>query len=82
MIVQASIPDFLIRQVEEVARREGTTVDSIIAISPSHPNSPHGKSATPSNNAPPAETPPTWKKFYPTSRTLLPHPAMNGNKRL
>ncbi len=32
MIVQASIPDFLIRQAEEVARREGTTVDSIIAI--------------------------------------------------
>jgi len=32
MIVQASIPDFLIRQAEDVARREGTTVDSIIAI--------------------------------------------------
>lgn len=32
MIVQASIPDFLVRQAEEVARREGTTVDSIIAI--------------------------------------------------
>jgi hypothetical protein len=32
MIVQASIPDFLIRQAEEVARREGTTVDSIISI--------------------------------------------------
>lgn len=32
MIVQATIPDFLIRQAEEVARREGTTVDSIIAI--------------------------------------------------
>jgi hypothetical protein len=32
MIVQASIPDFLIHQAEEVARREGTTVDSIIAI--------------------------------------------------
>jgi hypothetical protein len=31
------IPDFLIRQAEEVARREGTTVDSIIAIAlPSH----------------------------------------------
>ena len=26
------IPDFLIRQAEEVARREGTTVDSIISI--------------------------------------------------
>ena len=32
MIVQASIPDFLIHQAEEVARREGTTVDSIISI--------------------------------------------------
>jgi hypothetical protein len=32
MIVQATIPDFLIHQAEEVARREGTTVDSIIAI--------------------------------------------------
>lgn len=32
MIVRASIPDFLIRQAEEVARREGTTVDSIISI--------------------------------------------------
>jgi hypothetical protein len=32
MIVQASIADFLIRQAEEVARREGTTVDSIISI--------------------------------------------------
>jgi hypothetical protein len=32
MIVQVSIPDFLIRQAGEVARREGTTVDSIIAI--------------------------------------------------
>ena len=32
MIVQASIPDFLIRQAEDVARREGTTVDSIISI--------------------------------------------------
>jgi hypothetical protein len=32
MIIQASIPDFLIRQAEEVARREGTTVDSIISI--------------------------------------------------
>jgi hypothetical protein len=27
MIVQASIPDFLIRQAKGVARREGTTVD-------------------------------------------------------
>lgn len=26
------IPDFLIRQAKEVARREGTTVDSIISI--------------------------------------------------
>lgn len=26
------IPDFLIRQAEEVAQREGTTVDPIIAI--------------------------------------------------
>ncbi len=32
MIIQASIPDFLIRQAEEVARRESTTVDSIISI--------------------------------------------------
>jgi hypothetical protein len=32
MIVEASIPDFLIHQAEEVARREGTTVDSIISI--------------------------------------------------
>lgn len=32
MIVQATIPDFLIHQAEDVARREGTTVDSIIAI--------------------------------------------------
>jgi hypothetical protein len=32
MIVQACIPDFLIHQAEEVARREGTTVDSIISI--------------------------------------------------
>ena len=26
------VPDFLIHQAEEVARREGTTVDSIISI--------------------------------------------------
>jgi len=32
MIVQASIPDFLIRQAEDVAKREGTTLDSIISI--------------------------------------------------
>lgn len=32
MIIQASIPAFLIRQAEEVARRESTTVHSIIAI--------------------------------------------------
>lgn len=32
MIIQASISDFLIRQAEEVARRESTTVDSIISI--------------------------------------------------
>lgn len=32
MIIQASIPDFLIRQAEDVARRESTTVDSIISI--------------------------------------------------
>lgn len=32
MIIQASIPDFLIRQAEEVARRDSTTVDSIISI--------------------------------------------------
>lgn len=32
MTIQANIPDFLIRQATEVAQREGTTVDSIIAI--------------------------------------------------
>ena len=32
MIVQASIPDFLVRQAEEVARREGISVDSVISI--------------------------------------------------
>lgn len=32
MTIQANIPDFLIRQASEVAEREGTTVDSIIAM--------------------------------------------------
>ncbi len=32
MIVQAAIPDFLMRQAAEVAERENTTVDSIISI--------------------------------------------------
>jgi hypothetical protein len=32
MTIQANIPDFLIRQATDVARREGTSVDSIIAI--------------------------------------------------
>jgi hypothetical protein len=32
MIVQATIPDYLMRQAAEVAERENTTVDSIIAI--------------------------------------------------
>lgn len=32
MTIQANIPDFLIRQAKEVAQREGTSVDSIIAI--------------------------------------------------
>jgi hypothetical protein len=32
MTIQANIPDFLIRQATDVAQREGTTVDSIIAI--------------------------------------------------
>ncbi len=32
MTIQANIPDFLIRQATEVAQREGTSVDSIIAI--------------------------------------------------
>ena len=32
MTIQANIPDFLIRQAADVATREGTTVDSIIAI--------------------------------------------------
>ncbi len=32
MTIQANIPDFLIRQAADVAKREGTTVDSIIAI--------------------------------------------------
>ena len=32
MTIQANIPDFLIRQASEVARREGTSMDAIIAI--------------------------------------------------
>ena len=32
MIVQATIPDYLMRQAAEVAERENTTVDSIISI--------------------------------------------------
>jgi hypothetical protein len=32
MTIQANIPDFLIRQATEVAQREGTSVDAIIAI--------------------------------------------------
>jgi hypothetical protein len=32
MTIQANIPDFLIRQAAEVAQREGTSVDAIIAI--------------------------------------------------
>jgi hypothetical protein len=32
MIIQATIPDFLMRQAAEVAERENTTIDSIIAI--------------------------------------------------
>lgn len=32
MNIQANIPDFLIRQAADVAEREGTSVDSIIAI--------------------------------------------------
>jgi len=32
IIIQASIPDFLIHQAEEVAGRDGITVDSIISI--------------------------------------------------
>lgn len=32
MTIQANIPDFLIHQATEVAQREGTSVDSIIAI--------------------------------------------------
>ena len=32
MTIQANIPDFLFRQAADVAKREGTTVDSIIAI--------------------------------------------------
>ena len=37
MIVHASIPDDLMRQAAEVAERENTTVDSIIAIALSSP---------------------------------------------
>jgi len=32
MTIQANIPDFLIQQAADVAKREGTSVDSIIAI--------------------------------------------------
>lgn len=32
MTIQANIPDFLIRQAADVAQREGTSMDSIIAI--------------------------------------------------
>lgn len=32
MIVQATIPDYLMRQATEVAERENTSVDSIISI--------------------------------------------------
>ncbi len=32
MTIQANIPDFLFRQAAEVAEREGTSVDAIIAI--------------------------------------------------
>jgi len=32
MTIKANIPDFLIHQATEVAQREGTSVDSIIAI--------------------------------------------------
>ena len=32
MTIQATIPDFLLRQAADVARRENTSVDSIIAI--------------------------------------------------
>ncbi len=32
MNIQANIPDFLVRQAADVAKREGTSVDSIIAI--------------------------------------------------
>jgi len=32
MTIQANIPDFLIQQATDVAKREGTSVDSIIAI--------------------------------------------------
>jgi len=32
MTIQANIPDFLIRQATDVAQREGTSVDAIIAI--------------------------------------------------
>ena len=72
MIVQASIPDFLIHQAEEVARREGTTVDSIISIALSSQVT-AGKSATPSNNAPLAGKWKTSPTSSPTFLTLLPH---------
>ena len=32
MTIQTDMPDFLIRQAADVAQREGTSVDSIIAI--------------------------------------------------
>ena len=32
MTIQANIPDFLFHQAKEVAQREGTSVDTIIAI--------------------------------------------------
>lgn len=32
MTIQATIPDFLLRQAAEVARRENTSVDNIIAM--------------------------------------------------
>ena len=32
MTIQTNIPEFLVRQATEVAQREGTSVDSIIAM--------------------------------------------------
>ena len=32
MTIQANIPDFLIRQAADVAKREGISVDSVIAM--------------------------------------------------